>query len=62
MFAAEKPEIAGTLASDTMLQWKEYWMYPCLMAAAILVLFGLAFWEKTTPAEEDPKPAEPAAE
>ncbi len=46
MFAAQKPQVAGTVLQDTMNQWKEFWMFPCIMAGAIMVLFALAFWEK----------------
>ena len=30
-----------------MAQWKEFWMLPAGMAAAILVLFAVAFWDRT---------------
>lgn len=52
MFSAEKYEVSGTLLADTMAQWKAYWMFPCMMAAVIMVVFFLAFWDKTT--EEAP--------
>ena len=49
MFSRSLPEgIDGNLLSDTMQQWKSYWMFPALMAAAILVLFFLAFWDKVS--------------
>jgi hypothetical protein len=47
MFAAEKFTAPGTILHDTMVQWKEFWLFPCFMAAAIMVLFALAFWDKS---------------
>jgi nucleoside transporter len=47
MFAAEKFTAPGTILQDTMMQWKQFWMFPCLMAAAIMIIFALAFWDKT---------------
>ncbi len=47
MFSIEKFTAPGTLLGDTMLQWKAYWLVPCLMAAAIMILFAVAFWDKT---------------
>ena len=48
MFSRALPEgIDATLLSDTMAQWKEFWMLPAGMAAAILVLFAVAFWDRT---------------
>jgi len=57
MFTAQKPQVAGTVLQDTMGQWKEFWMFPCLMAATIMVIFALAFWEKkeVIAAAEPPK-------
>lgn len=46
MFSADKPEIPGTLFADTMMQWKDFWMVPCLLAAGIAIIFLLSFWEK----------------
>ena len=45
------------MLQDTMGQREEFWMFPCLMAAAIMVLFAVAFWEKkeVTAAAEPPK-------
>lgn len=46
MFTTDKIQVPGTLLNDTMVQWKQFWILPCFMAAAILVIFALAFWEK----------------
>ncbi len=50
MFTVDKPDVAGNVLSETMLQWKEFWIYPCLMAAVITVIFFVAFWDKAQPA------------
>ena len=41
----------GVLA-DTMEQWKNFWMFPAIMAAVILVIFAVTFWDKVKPAPE----------
>jgi MFS family permease len=47
MFTAKLPEgVDPQLLSDTMLQWKEFWLVPAGMAAAILVLFALTFYDR----------------
>jgi hypothetical protein len=47
MFSRALPEgLDPTLLSETMAQWKEFWMLPAYMAAAIMVLFFLAFWDR----------------
>jgi nucleoside transporter len=43
MFSVATPKVDPTLLSDTMSQWKEFWLLPAGMAAAILVLFALLF-------------------
>lgn len=48
MFSRSLPEsINAELLSSTMLQWKNFWMFPAIMAAGVLVLFALTFWDKT---------------
>lgn len=52
MFTAELPEgIDQQLLSETMQQWKRFWLVPAGMAAAILVLFGLTFFDREASAE-----------
>lgn len=46
MLSVEKPVIEGGLMADTMAQWKAFWMFPCLMAAVIMVVFFASFWER----------------
>jgi nucleoside transporter len=43
MFSVNMPQIDTTLLSDTVAQWKEMWILPCIMAAVIMVIFALAF-------------------
>ncbi|MFN7137868.1 MAG: MFS transporter [Limisphaerales bacterium] len=47
MFAVDRFTAPGTLLQDTMAQWKEFWIFPCLMAAGITVLFFVAFWDRS---------------
>ena len=37
------------LLSSTMTQWKNFWMFPSIMAAVVLVIFALTFWDKIPP-------------
>ncbi|WP_425397976.1 nucleoside permease [Aeoliella sp.] len=47
MFTAELPEgIDQQLLSETMAQWKQFWLVPAGMAAAIMVLFALTFFDR----------------
>lgn len=47
MFTAELPSgIDPELLAETMNQWKDYWLVPAGMAAAILVLFALTFFDR----------------
>ncbi|MED5453071.1 MAG: MFS transporter [Verrucomicrobiota bacterium] len=46
MFLTEKPEAAGSIISDAMSNWKVFWMFPCLMALVVTVVFAVAFWDK----------------
>lgn len=41
------------LLDSTMEQWKNFWMFPAIMAGAILVLFALTFWDRVTPSNEE---------
>jgi len=47
MFSMSLPENLDTaLLSETMAQWKEFWITPALMSAAILVLFCVLFYDR----------------
>ena len=47
MFSRALPEnLDGELVTQTMLQWKEFWLIPAYMALAIMVLFAVAFWDR----------------
>lgn len=55
MLSRDLPEkLDSTLLSETMLQWKNFWLLPSIMAAGILVIFALTFWDKGQ-LEEDGK-------
>jgi nucleoside transporter len=54
MFSVKMPEsIDAGLISEAMSQWKLFWIFPAVMAAAIAVVFLLAFWDKTRVGDED---------
>ncbi len=47
MFSRSLPEsLDQTLLSKTMLEWKNFWLSPSIMAAMVLVIFVIAFWDK----------------
>ncbi|MEO1835161.1 MAG: MFS transporter [Akkermansiaceae bacterium] len=53
MFGKEYPEgVGGTLVEDNMLQWKDYWFFPMILAVVILVIFGALFWDKVSSTED----------
>jgi nucleoside transporter len=48
MFSVKMPEgIDPELVRTAMAQWKDFWLFPALMAAAVAVVFFLLFWDKT---------------
>lgn len=54
MFSVKMPEgVDATLLSDTMNQWKSFWILPAIMAGVIAVVFFLAFWDKVQVTEDD---------
>ena len=42
-----------SLLADTMGQWKTFWTFPAIMALVIVVVFTLAFWDRTDVSGED---------
>ncbi len=46
------------LLSSTMSQWKNFWMFPSIMAGIVLVIFALAFWDKMKPSASDAQDAD----
>ena len=34
------------LLSSTMEQWKNFWMFPSIMAGIVMIVFALTFWDK----------------
>ncbi|MFT5466913.1 MAG: hypothetical protein ACI8UO_002014 [Verrucomicrobiales bacterium] len=48
MFSINVPDtVKPEVVSSAMDQWKDYWMFPAIIAAAITVIFFLTFWDKT---------------
>ncbi|MEQ8849829.1 nucleoside permease [Botrimarina sp.] len=47
MLSRRLPEgVDQQLLAETMEQWKDFWLTPAYMAAAIMVVFALAFWDR----------------
>ncbi len=46
MFSVNTLSVDPGLLSETMLQWKSFWLVPAGMAAVIAVIFFVAFWDK----------------
>jgi MFS family permease len=50
MFSRSLPEGLNTdLLSTTMAQWQNFWAFPAILAAGIMIIFALAFWHKNEP-------------
>ncbi|MCC9655683.1 nucleoside permease [Rhodopirellula halodulae] len=59
MFSRSLPEgLDAGLLADAMMQWKNFWLSPAIMAAIIFVVFAVTFWDRT---EKEPDAAEAAA-
>jgi nucleoside transporter len=53
MFSVGMPDgVDLSLLSDTMAQWKEFWVFPALMAGVIAVLFLVTFWDRVEVADD----------
>ncbi|MEM7455884.1 MAG: MFS transporter [Planctomycetota bacterium] len=44
--------VDAELVSTTMGQWQNFWMFPAIFAAGVLVIFVALFWDKTKSEEE----------
>ena len=54
MFSVDMPEgVDPELIAATMDQWKAYWTLPAIMAAVILVIFLVTFWDKTKVVDDE---------
>ncbi|SMP73064.1 nucleoside transporter [Neorhodopirellula lusitana] len=61
MFSRDIPEsVDAGILSETMGQWQDFWISPAIMAAAIFVLFAVAFWDRTKTSDAT-SPGEPEA-
>jgi hypothetical protein len=47
MFSVGLPKVDANLLSTVSNQWKSFWLLPAGMAAAIAVIFFVAFWDKS---------------
>jgi MFS family permease len=59
MFSRNLPDgLDNKLLTDTMNQWQNFWYFPAILAAAIMVIFTLTFWDTSREPEngsESPK-------
>jgi len=56
MFTRDLPDSLDTgILTETMGQWRDFWLSPAIMAAAIFVLFALTFWDRTKTKSTDPE-------
>ena len=66
MFGQGYPEgVNQELVTTAMTDWKHYWLFPAGMAAVILVVFAIFFWDKVSrdvDAEEVAEAASPDSE
>lgn len=47
MFSRSLPsELDPGILATTMGEWKNFWLLPAIMAAAILIVFAVGFWDK----------------
>lgn len=54
MFSVNMPDsVDAELISSTMMQWKEFWILPAIMAGLIAVVFFISFWDKTQVHEDE---------
>jgi nucleoside transporter len=53
MFSVDKLNVDATLLSETMAQWKSFWLLPAGMAAVITAIFFLGFWDKMSNHDKD---------
>jgi hypothetical protein len=37
-----------SLVEPSMTQWKNYWVFPMILAIAILLIFAVSFWDKVS--------------
>lgn len=54
MFGKGYPDgIDATLIASSMAEWRNYWYFPAGMAAVILVIFAIGFWDKVDRGDVD---------
>jgi nucleoside transporter len=53
MFSRSLPEsLNAELLATTMQEWRDFWLFPAIMAGCVMILFGIAFWDKARPTED----------
>ena len=54
----EAESITAELIRQTGVEWQLYWVFPAILAGAVFILFGMAFWDRMDPAAEEETAAE----
>ena len=49
----ESDSITAALIDQTGAEWQLYWVFPAMLAGVVFLVFGLAFWDKMTPAADE---------
>lgn len=53
MFSRQLPEsLDRELLARTMHEWHDFWVFPAIMAAIVMVVFAIAFWDRAKSSDE----------
>ena len=52
MFVAEKPDAPSALVEKAMADWKDFWMFPSMMALIVAGIFLVTFFDRGSTKEE----------
>ena len=59
MFSRALPEqLDPALLATTMGEWKNYWFFPAIMAGVVMVVFAVAFWDRTKSDDDASQPSD----
>jgi len=52
MFVAEKPDAPSALVEKAMADWKDFWMFPSMMALIVAGIFLVTFFDQSSTKKE----------
>ena len=52
MFVAEKPDAPSALVEKAMADWKDFWMFPSMMALIVAGIFLVTFFDRSSTKKE----------